>query len=182
MKDNLRVFLRGLEIEDYISLHKWRQDDEIFNYYRGIAHYPSSINEKNWVESRINDKENVTCAICLKENNQFIGCTFLNSIDLINRSARGGTFIGDKNYIGCGYGYEGRLLILKHAFFDWGMERVWAHIHVSNSPSLKMHAKCGYEREGLLRNASYKNGKFEDIVVMAVLREDFEELIAGYQI
>lgn len=182
MENNLRVFLRGLEIEDHILLHKWRRDEKVFNYYRGITHYPSSMNEKNWVESRINDKENVTCAICLKENNQFIGCTFLNNIDLINRSARGGTFIGERECWGQGYGFEGRLLILKHAFLDWGLERVWAHIHVSNSSSLRMHTKCGYEREGLLRKASFKNGRFEDIIVLAVLREEFEELIAGYDI
>ncbi len=173
MEDKFRVYLRALEIDDYISLNKWRKDEEIFQFYRSAVRFSSSINEKNWVEQRINDKNNVTCAICLKENDSFIGCTFLNDIDLVNRSARGGTFIGDRDSFGKGLGFEARMLILKHAFFDWGLERVWAHIHVSNHASIKMHEKCGYIVEGVLRSASFKHGRFEDCVTLAVLKKDF---------
>lgn len=171
-----RVFLRGLEIDDHVKLYQWRQNEDVFQYYRSAIRYISTLNEKNWVENRITDKENVTCAICLKETNKFIGCTFLNNIDLINRSARGGTFIGDSEYQGKGYGTEARILILRHAFFDWGLERVWAHIHLSNVASIRMHEKCGYVKEGILRNASFINGRFEDLLLMAVLKEDFVSL------
>lgn len=182
MKKQVRVYLRALEPDDYIKLHEWRQDDDNLGFYRSVIRYSSSLNEQHWVQQRINDKDNVTCAICMVGTDEFIGCTFLNDIDLINRSARGGTFIGAQQHMGKGYGFEARLLILRHAFHDWGLERVWAHIHETNTASLSMHSKCGYEQEGLLRKASFKNGRFENLVVMAVLRDEFEEVLKEYDL
>jgi RimJ/RimL family protein N-acetyltransferase len=173
MKKQIRVYLRALEPDDYTKLHQWRQDEEYMGFYRGVIRYSSSLNEQQWVQQRINDKDSVTCAICMRDTHEFIGCTFLNNIDLINRSARGGTFIGERSQRGKGLGFEARMLILKHAFFDWGLERVWAHIHVSNHASIKMHEKCGYIVEGVLRSASFKHGRFEDCVTLAVLKKDF---------
>lgn len=182
MKKQIRVYLRALEPDDYIKLHEWRQDEDNMVFYRSMIRYSSSLNEQQWVQQRIIDKDNVTCAICMLDTNEFIGCTFLNNIDLINRSARGGTFIGEPSLRGRGLGQDARLLILKHAFYDWGLNRVWAQIHESNKASLSMHTKCGYKQEGLLRNASFKKGVYENLVVMAVLRDDFEEVLKDYDI
>lgn len=182
MKKQIRVYLRALEPDDYLKLHQWRQDEEYMGFYRGVIRYSSSLNEQQWVQQRINDKDSVTCAICMRDTHEFIGCTFLNNIDLINRSARGGTFIGERSQRGKGYGLDARLIMLKHAFYDWGLNRVWAQIHESNKASLSMHVKCGYKQEGLLRNASLKNGTYENLVVMAVLRDEFEEVIKDYDI
>jgi RimJ/RimL family protein N-acetyltransferase len=178
----IRVYLRAFEPDDYILLHEWRKNDEIFGFYRGVIKYSSSLNEKIWVEERIKDKDNVSCAICLKNTDEFIGCSFLNSIDLINRSARGGTFIGSKQHIGKGFGMEGRLIMLHHAFYDWGLERVWALVHEYNLNSIKMHEKCGYIKEGVLRNSSYKAGKFHNVIIMSVLRNEFEEVLKEYEL
>ena len=33
--------------------------------------------------------------------------------------------------------------------------------------------KCGFVREGLLRQESYVDGKYRDVLMMALLREDY---------
>ncbi len=182
MKKKFRVYLRALEPEDYALLHKWRNDEEIAYSFSGTKLFTSTSNEKKWIEDRIFDNANVSCAICLKETDEFIGCVFLNSIDYTNRTGHCPTFIGVREYWGKGYATEARILILKYAFLEKGLNRIWAQVHVDNFGSLKMHDKCGYKREGVLRQVSYQRGEFKDMIIMSILRSEFDELIGEYEI
>jgi RimJ/RimL family protein N-acetyltransferase len=176
MKNKIRVYLRALEIEDHIFIHKWRQDDEISRNFGGIKMFASSLNEKKWVEDRIFDKQNVSCAICLKETDEFIGCIFLSDIDMHNRSGHCPTFIGEKSYWGKGYATEARMLMLHYAFHERGLNRIWARIIEDNIGSTKMLEKCGYQKEGLMRQSSFKDGELKNEYLYAVLKEDFEKI------
>jgi len=71
--------------------------------------------------------------------------------------------------------------MLKYAFYDKGLERVYDYVHFDNIGSLKMHEKCGYKKEGVLRKASYVNGEFRDLVVLSVLKEEFKEILKDYE-
>lgn len=181
MKRKIRVYLRALEPEDHLNIHKWRQDEEIKRNYGGIPLFSSTINEKSWVESRIFDKQNVSCAICLKETDEFIGCIFLNDIDYHNRTAQAPVYIGEKQFWNSGYATDARILMLKYAFIDRGLERVWAKVLEDNSGALKMHEKTGYKKEGLLRKSCYRNGIFVNEVFMGILKEDFLEVLKQYE-
>ena len=182
MKKQIRVYLRALEPEDYALLHKWRNDEELGSHFSGTKLITSTLNEKKWIEEKVYDKINVSCAICIKDSNEFIGCVFLNSIDYLHRNGHCPIFIGSKEHGGKGYATDARILILKHAFHDKGLERIWAHVHEDNVGSLKMHRKCNYKEEGILRRASLINGVFKNLIVLSILKDEFEELLKGYQL
>lgn len=80
--------------------------------------------------------------------------------------------IGNQAYWGQGLGGEALRLILKYGFDERGLNRIYAHINSDNAASLRIHEKCGYKKEGLLRQAIIKNGQFKDVVVMSILREN----------
>jgi RimJ/RimL family protein N-acetyltransferase len=181
MMKKIRVYLRAFEPDDYILLHKWRNDEETIKYFSGTFRFTSTLNEKKWLEEKIFDKNNVNCAICIKETNEFIGCIFLNNIDYLNRNANCPIFIGAKEHWNKGYATEARILMLKYAFYDKGLEMVYDYVHFDNIGSLKMHEKCGYKKEGVLRRASYVNGEFRDLVVLSVLKEEFKEILKDYE-
>lgn len=174
--DNYRVYLRGLELDDYKVIHEIKQDTDLLYGYSKYNTYPSSENDKKWVESRIFNKEDVTCAICLKETDELIGVVFLLDIDLFNRSGSCPIFIG-KKYWGKGYGTEARMLILKYAFWERGLLRITDYVIEDNIASLDMCARCGYKQEGIMRQSVFKNGKFINQYVLGCLKEDFEKLI-----
>jgi len=44
--------------------------------------------------------------------------------------------------------------MLKHAFYDKGLERVYEYVNFGNIDYLRMLEKCGYKKEGFLRRAS----------------------------
>lgn len=182
MKKQIRLYLRAFEIEDHIKIHEWRQDEEIKNNFSGTPLFSSSLNEKNWVEGKIFDKNNANCAICLKDTNEFIGCIFLNDIDYHNRSGHIPIFMGEKQYWGKGYATDARILMLKYALIDRGLERVWARVIEGNEGALRMLQKTGYKKEGVLRKSRYNQGKFVNEIYLGVLKPDFLKILADYEL
>lgn len=174
--DNYKVYLRGLELDDYKAIHDIKQDSDVLYGYSKYNTYPSTENDKKWVESRIFNKDEVTCAICLKETDELIGIIFLLSIDLHNKSGHCPIFIG-KKYWGFGYATQARMLMLKYAFYERGLLRINAYVVEDNAASLRLHEKCGYKQEGLMRKAIFKNGKLMDQYLLGCLKEDFDKLL-----
>lgn len=175
-----RVYLRALELDDYLITFKWRSDEEIQNMVGGPKYYVSSEKEKEWVRNAIFDKERIVLGICLKENNKLIGTVNIQEFDYINRSCRVPILIGDKSEWSKGYATEARMLALQFAFYERGMNRVWATILDNNIPSVKMHEKCGFKMEGVFRQSIYKDGRFHDQIIMSILKDEFDVLYQDY--
>lgn len=137
--------------------------------------FVSEAREKKWIEDTIFHSADIKLAVCLTDNNLHIGNVYLTDINYINRTAESHILIGNQKYWGQGFGSEALTKILHYGFNERGLNRVYAHINVDNIASLRMHEKCGYKREGLLRQAIFKNGHFKDVVVMSILKDEFIE-------
>lgn len=170
---NKKVYLRALESDDYKISIEWRQDPEIWSMLVGRRYFVSEQIEKQWVESTYNNSNQVTLAICDSITNTYIGNISLKNIDFFNKSASFAILVGNKDYWSGGYGTQATRLLLDHAFIDLGLERVQSIILSDNIGSVKMHEKCGFMQEGVLRNAVFKNGKMQDLILMSVLSQDF---------
>ena len=74
MNNEFRIYLRALELDDYKKSIKWRNDDDIWSTVVGSKYFVSSVYEKKWVEDSIfNTQKDLKLAICLKENDEYIG-------------------------------------------------------------------------------------------------------------
>ena len=169
-----RVYLRALELNDYQTTIKWRNDDEIWSMVVGRKYFVSEEFERKWMEKLVGTESgDIGLAICTVADHKHIGNFYLRNIDFFNRNAASSHLIGDKNYWGSGYATEATLLMLYHAFFDLGLERIQARQLLSNPASIRVHQKCGYQLEGVLRKACLKNGELVDLNLMSCLRADF---------
>lgn len=177
MENNYRVYLRALEIDDYKKSIKWRHDDDIWSSVVGPKYFVSSEYEKKWIENTIiNSDKNLKLAICLKENDEYIGNIYLTDIDWKNKNAEYAIMIGEKKYWGKGLGQEAIMLIVIHAFLEMGLIRIQSRYLTSNIASIKAAQKCGFKQEGILRRAIFKKGIYQDIQIMSIIREDFDKL------
>ena len=167
---NKRVSLRALESDDYKTTIKWRKDDEIWDMLGGTKYFVSEAFEKQWIENTIFNPKDVKLAVCLVENDKHIGNVYMTNINEINRSCVSHVLIGEKEYWGHGYAREALLLAIDYMFNERNIHRIQANVLVSNVASLKMHEKCGYKQEGTLREAVYKNGKYQDQYVLALVK------------
>lgn len=181
MKGN-RIYLRALEPDDYKTSIKWRQDEEIWNMCVGPRYIVSSEYEKKWVLDTIFSKDKIVLAICLNGSDKYIGNIKLHEIDEINRTANISIMLGDKTEWNKGFAFEAEMLMLRYAFMEKNLNRIGVNILADNNSSIGLHKKCGYVREGVLRDAIYKNGKFKDLVVMGLLKRDFIPIYEKYKI
>ena len=167
---NKRVYLRAFEPDDYKTTIKWRKDDVIWDMLGGTKYFVSEAYEKQWIENTIFNSKDVKLAVCLDENDKHIGNVYMTNINEINRSCVSHVLIGEKEYWGHGYAREALLLAIDYMFNERNIHRIQANVLVSNVASLKMHEKCGYKQEGTLREAVYKNGKYQDQYVLALVK------------
>ena len=167
---NKRVYLRAFEPDDYKTTIKWRKDDEIWDMLGGTKYFVSEAFEKQWIENTIFNSKDVKLAVCLVENDKHIGNVYMTNINEINRSCVSHVLIGEKEYWGHGYAREALLLAIDYMFNERNIHRIQANVLVSNVASLNMHEKCGYKLEGTLREAVYKNGKYQDQYVLALVK------------
>jgi RimJ/RimL family protein N-acetyltransferase len=172
-----RVYLRALEPEDYLVSHKWRNDEEIWNLLTGRRYFVSAEIERTWVQDAIASTTAVILAVCLKSTNEYIGNVYLKEIDWFNRHAMFALLLGEKRCWGQGYAQELTMLMLKHAFYDLGLHRISSYILATNTASTRVHEKCGFSHEGVLRQAVYKNGRYVDLILMSILREEYDALV-----
>jgi RimJ/RimL family protein N-acetyltransferase len=173
------IFLRALELDDYKTTIRWRADEEIWNGVLGERYFVSSEYERRWVQDAITNTNEIRLGVCLRETGELIGLTSIVGIDWLNRSARSQIMIGERSYWGRGYGAQAVLETVRFGFLHRGFERMWVRIVDTNLASIALHERVGYKREGVMRRAVFKNGKFHDVVVLALLRDEFDALNAS---
>ncbi len=172
-----RIYLRAFEIDDYRSTVVWHNDDVIWSSVGGNKNFVSNEYEKKWVEDTIFSKDSIKLAVCLREDDKFIGIVSLTELHWINRSAVAGWMIGDMSLWGKGYATEAVWQLLNFGFDEKGLHRISCTILESNTASRKVALKCGFIEEGLLRDAIFKNGKFHNMVVLSILQDDVSKFI-----
>ena len=111
-------------------------------------------------------------AICLLPHGLLIGGIALRNIDRAHYQAELGVWIG-KPWWGNGYATEAAGTLLDLAFGPLGLNRVHAHHLARNPASGRVLERAGFQREGLLRQRVMKWGRFEDVVLLSILRSDW---------
>lgn len=142
---------------------------------RGGKYYVSASYEKRWIEDAIFDSKNIRLAVCLIEDGRHIGNVSITNINSANRSGTSNILIGDHSCWGRGIGAEAYCLLLEYAFNERGFHRIEALVLEDNIASLKMHQKCGYKIEGTLRESVFKNGRWQNQVVLSILENEYRQ-------
>lgn len=71
---------------------------------------------------------------------------------------------------GKGYGVEAQQLLAEYLFATYNIIRVQASTDIENIPEQKALGKAGFTREGVIRQAQWRNGAFHDLVLYSKLR------------
>jgi RimJ/RimL family protein N-acetyltransferase len=81
--------------------------------------------------------------------------------------------IGEKDTWGKGYGFEASILILKYAFHELNLNRIFLTVREDNINAIKLYKKVGFKEEGLLRQQVYNNNKYINMIIMSILKDEF---------
>lgn len=171
------IFLREICSNDLRTINKWRNDPELIAQLVAPFRYINAETDKSWFDTYMANREsNIRCAICPSiSTDEIIGSIGLLNINSINRTADFYLMIGDKKNQGKKVGYEATMQILKHAFLNLNLNRIELTLLETNKRAMNLYEKVGFKKEGIQRQAVYKNGKYLSLVCMAILREEFIE-------
>lgn len=97
--------------------------------------------------------------------------TFVEVSDCCNVYSLGIT-IG-KNFWSRGYGEESIRTLLKYLFMSKGAERVELEVLQFNERAIKCYRKCGFVQEGIKRNRKFSDGKYVNLIIMGILKEEY---------
>lgn len=97
------------------------------------------------------------------------------AIDHRVRKAEFAILLGDRSVQGVGLGRELTRFALRYGFQEQNLSRISLDVLESNERAIRLYHALGFKDEGRLRQAQYKNGRYLDVVLMAVLREEWVE-------
>jgi RimJ/RimL family protein N-acetyltransferase len=105
---------------------------------------------------------------------RMIGGTGFFNLDRRNRSAELGIMIGDKSCWNRGFGTEAVRLLARHGFNTLNLNRIYLRVLENNPRAIRAYEKAGFTHEGRQRQAEYKDGKYLDLLVMSILKDEFK--------
>jgi ribosomal-protein-alanine N-acetyltransferase len=82
-------------------------------------------------------------------------------------------------FAGKGYMSEALLLLLPHLFTHHHLHRIEAACMAHNGPSMAVLGHLGFVREGLARRYLCINGRWEDHILFAALKEDIDPAVSA---
>lgn len=170
------VFFRAFEPEDAILINKWKNDFDLFKMAVGMNRKVSYEDDLAWVKDKMKHHYfEVYWAICLNDDSKkMIGYTYLNNIHFINRSVEGGGLIlGDKDYRDGMIWVECYQFLMSYAFDVLNLNRFYGVCLNEHKLTMTIMSILFWTFEGLCKQAVYKDGKYHDLAMWALLREDY---------
>jgi RimJ/RimL family protein N-acetyltransferase len=171
------VDLRAQEMADLERNHRWLNDREVTRFL-GSRYQFSLLAEENWMRERTSKPMafggDMGFAIEAKDG-RHIGNTGLHAASPENRSADLGIVIGEKDCWGRGFGSDALRTLVRFAFEEVNLNRIALDVYDFNERAIASYRKCGFVEEGRRRKDAYREGAYHDIVMMSVLREDWEK-------
>ena len=167
-----KVRLRAIERADIPFFVKWLNDPEVLQFldlYKPL----STAAEERWFERQLDDAKNTVFAIETAAS-VHIGNVGLHSIDWKNGNSELGIVIGEKAYWGLGYGTDAINTVLRFAFEEMNLHSVYLRVYEFNERGIRTYAKCGFHEDGRLRERLYRNGGYHDVLLMGVLRQEYD--------
>lgn len=174
------VYLRALELDDLDRTYRWHNDQELYETI-GTFHYVSRATDEEWLRRKQSwSTEEVNLAICLTRSSDHIGNIYLRNIDWVARHGELRIWIGEPGQRSKGYGQAAVRLLIRHAFLDLGLLRLYLYVLEDNQRAIRAYEKCGFTMEGRLRQHFFRDGRFKDYLVMGLLVSDCTpESLAG---
>ena len=137
-----RLILRPWSENDAEELYKYASDPEV-GPPAGWPPHTSAQNSREIIRTVLSAPE--TYAVCLKENGKPIGSVGLHRNDLAEKDDEYelGYWIG-KPFWGQGLIPEASRELLRYAFEDLGMSRIWCGYYDGNEKSRRVQEKLGF--------------------------------------
>ena len=166
--ETARLIIRPMTPADIPALSEWMPDQSIYTYW-GKGPAKAEKNPALLFAKEEKAVKSFHLGIAEKENDQIIGDIWVYQI-VNDRMASVAVRLA-RAAQGKGYGTESLSAMTKFCFAKTELQRLWTEADVRNIASCRMLEKCGYTREGLIRQGKMVN-TWCDYYVYGILAGD----------
>lgn len=172
------VRLRELRKEDALPMLEWMHDPDIQKCFKkNMMTITQEQAEKFICNARIPEKlctgDSIHWAIT-DDTDEYLGTISLKDIDVENATAE--YAVTTRRIIhGKGVAFLATGEVLKKAFREYGLHRVYLNVYADNIPAIKLYERCGFTFEGEFREHFCHKGKYENWKWYAMLNYEFDE-------
>jgi RimJ/RimL family protein N-acetyltransferase len=167
-----RIYLRPLELSDLEFLQALVNREQIQQFI-GVYWPLNGVAERDWLEGLYKNREKFPFGIALKEGQRLIGTCELRLGFAAHRTADLGIGIAEPVQQGKGYGSEAIRLLLEYGFGALNLNRIELRVFSNNERGIRCYEKCGFQREGVLREARWWNGRWWDAYEYGILAREW---------
>lgn len=169
-----RLLLRRYTLNDAAEVQRLAGNWKIADTTLNIPHPYEDGMAEEWI-STLEPKrlagEREVFAITRVADGQLLGTISLRVNKAFER-AELGYWIGEP-FWGTGFCTEAAMMMIRYGFEELGLNRIHAFYVDRNPQSGRVLEKSGLSKEGVARQHVKKNGKYENLVLCGLLREDW---------
>jgi RimJ/RimL family protein N-acetyltransferase len=170
-----KVRLRAIEPEDVPMLLRWFNQSAARTWL--MTRLPLSRNaEQEWAARAAVSPGTPTFVIQTKSGED-IGVT---GRTLLGARAELGIALHETRFWNGGYGTDAVRTLVDGAFRALPLQRIELFVYPDNARAIRCYEKAGFAREGVLRSREYRRGRYDDVVIMSMLHDEWERTRADH--
>lgn len=139
-----KVILRPINEYDTGLIINWRNSDEVKNNFIFQDDLTEEIHRK-WLNDVVGTGKAIQYIIMNRENELPVGSVYFRDINIDNKSAEYGVFIGEACSRCCGFGKETALLFCKYGFEVIGLKHIFLRVFVDNISAVNCYFSAGFK-------------------------------------
>lgn len=162
------VKLRKLEKMDIPYMLEWMHDTETTKIFKNNFIDIDEDKAKIFIQNSFN--ENNQHFAIVEDENEYLGTISLKNIDLKNKNAEYAISTRKKIW-GTGINVIATKLILKYAFNELKLHKVYLNVLSNNVRAINFYKKIGFKHEGTFKEHLFINGEAVDLEWYGVINE-----------
>ncbi len=163
--------IKNTDIEEYYN-RGFKSIDKEVQLYTGTKHSPTKESIRDYVNRIVIDESRYDFLI-IDLDGQIIGESVINEIDTNTMAGHFRISLFDSENFGKGIGSEVIPMTLKFAFKELNLHRIELEVFSFNERGYKAYLRAGFIEEGRRRDAEFIGGKYCDVIIMGILRDEY---------
>jgi UDP-4-amino-4,6-dideoxy-N-acetyl-beta-L-altrosamine N-acetyltransferase len=165
--DNL--IFRPINPDDTDLILKWRNSDFVKNNF---LHRQDITRDEhlNWMTEYVDKGKVIQFIIVEKKTDKPIGSVYFRDVDRTDMKGEYGIFIGEESARGKGYGSETAKRMVRYFLDELGFHKLSLRVLERNEIAIKSYENAGFRIEGRMEDEVYFDGKYENLIFMAIIR------------
>ena len=166
------VRLVPLDADKHVeTAQRWLNDPRVRRTLGMVAFPITKFQEKEYFDNAVKrNPSDIPFAIETLDG-RHVGFSGVMGIDWVSRTATTGSFIGDPDDWGKGYGSEAAAIRAWYCFEVINLRMLKSGLLGENIASRKMSEKIGFREYGHLPASQYREGEYKDEVFLYLTRE-----------